>query len=70
MLKCPRCNAALTMTENQGYCPQCGGMWFDGEYLNKIIESELKAAANREPENKQVLYWQDIREFFQERFPR
>jgi hypothetical protein len=23
-------------------------MWFDGEYLNKIIESELKAQSNRE----------------------
>jgi uncharacterized protein len=39
---CPRCGAALSMTERQGieidYCPQCRGVWLDRGELDKIIE--------------------------------
>jgi Zn-finger nucleic acid-binding protein len=39
---CPRCGAALSMSERQGieidYCPQCRGVWLDRGELDKIVE--------------------------------
>lgn len=41
-MKCPVCDAELTMSERQGieidYCPKCRGVWLDRGELDKIIE--------------------------------
>ena len=41
-MKCPRCEAALTISDRQGieidFCPQCRGVWLDRGELDKIVE--------------------------------
>ena len=41
-MNCPRCNAALNLSERQGveidFCPACRGVWLDRGELDKIIE--------------------------------
>ena len=41
-MKCPNCNATLSITERSGveidYCPECRGVWLDRGELDKIIE--------------------------------
>lgn len=50
-MKCPGCNAALTMTERQGieidFCPKCRGVWLDRGELDKILEREATHSMRR-----------------------
>ncbi len=46
-MTCPRCDRALEDLYRDGarfgHCPQCGGVWFDFEFLDGIAESVRKA---------------------------
>ncbi len=41
-MKCPRCDAALSISDRQGieidFCPKCRGVWLDRGELDKIVE--------------------------------
>ena len=52
-MKCPVCDAELTMSERQGieidYCPKCRGVWLDRGELDKIIERSNSFASSVTP---------------------
>jgi uncharacterized protein len=46
-MKCPKCDVTLAITDRQGYCPQCRGIWLDRGELDKIIERSADAYDNK-----------------------
>lgn len=50
-MTCPRCDRGLEEIEREGsrfgHCQQCGGVWFDFDDLDRILDSAQEVAAER-----------------------
>lgn len=50
-MTCPRCQRALEEIEGEGsrfgHCQQCGGVWFDFDDLDRVLESAQELAKER-----------------------
>ncbi len=61
VLRCPRCDAALTVSTRSGveidHCSSCRGVWLDRGELDKLVAREF----NRDDDDRRERDWDDER---------